>query len=398
MRILLVKSLKRVIPFLLCLALIPSGAWAASYSFETFDVPSASETWGQGINDSVQVTGWYSGRHGFIRSANGSTSTFDNMSPYCNGSGFTYALGINNGGQVCGYCLASTYLRHHGFVRSADGSTYTQIDDPNVVYGSGIDVQGTIVTGINDSGQVTGSYTVGNSDVHGFLTNAAHTQFTTIDYPSVAGATKAFGINNSSQVTGTYHGTDNLWHGFVRSADGSFTPFDVPNAIETSPQGINDSGKVTGIYRSTDRLYHGFVRSTDVPPKYTTIDYPSASITYAYGINNNGQVTGVYNNGNKHGFIATPVVILPVKVMGSPNPYHDTLIEAYWTLTPGSTVTIEAQESPVFQALNLNKAVNLTLLGGYDSDFDDPPTGMTTIQGGLTVTSGSLTVANLVIE
>ena len=405
MRILSVKSLKRVIPFLFCLALIPSVAWAVSYTFETFDVPTAVETWAQGINDSGQVSGYFmlnhtvTPVHGFMRSASGSITTFDYTSADCPFPE-TRAFAINGSGQVAGYCIGGKYGYHFGFVRSTDGLTYTPIDDPNVEHLFDFDVSGTSATGVNDSGQVTGYYTV-LAATHGFLTNSDHTQFTTIDDPSAnADTTRAIGINNSGQVTG-YYVSGPGYHGFVRNADGSFTQFEVPNSIlgYTYAYGINNSGQVVGSYKGADNHFYGFMRSAD-GLTYSKIDYPSASLTYAYGVNNNGQVTGIYKltDGIVHGFIATPVVILPVMVVGSPDPYHDTLIEAYGTLDAESTVTIEAQESPVFSGLNLNNTVYLTLLGGYDSEFDEPPTGMTTIHGELTVGSGSLTVSNLVIQ
>ncbi|NVN89673.1 MAG: hypothetical protein HXX11_03645 [Desulfuromonadales bacterium] len=316
MKTVLVKSLKRVIPFLFSLTLIASGAQAAPYTFQTFDAPSAAETWPQGINDSGQVAGYFMPNHtptpvhGFMRSTNGSITTFENTSSYCNGSNVTRAFAINGSGQVAGYCLGGYWGYHYGYVRSADGLTFTPaIDDPAVVHAPVSDASGTSVTGVNDNGQVTGYYTV-SSATHGFLTNADHTQFTTIDYPSAnAGTTYARGINNSGWVTG-YYSSGPGTHGFVRNADGAFTAFEVPNSTLgfTYAYGINSSGQVVGSYKGTDNHFHGFIRSADGLTN-TMIDYPSASLTHAYDINNNGQVTGIYKltDGIVHGFIATPV-------------------------------------------------------------------------------------------
>lgn len=310
------KPLPQVIPLLFCLTLIAPSALATSYTYETFDVPTAVETWAQGINDSGQVAGYFMTTHnatpvnGFVRSATGSITTFYNTSDYCGGPNVTRAFAINSSGQISGYCLGGYWGYHHGFVRSADGSTYTSaIDDPDVVYASVRDTSGTSVTGINDSGQVTGYYTV-SSATHGFLTNTNHTQFTTFDAPSTYVNTRPFGINNSGQISGYYRVGSN-YSGFLRKTDGTYEKIDVPNGISgyTYAYGINNSGQVVGSYKGTDSHEHGFMRSAD-GLTYSTIDYPSASLTYAYDINNNGQITGIYklSDGIVHGYIATPVV------------------------------------------------------------------------------------------
>ncbi len=58
---------------------------------------------------------------------------------------------------------------------------------------------------------------------------------------------------------------------------------------------------------------------------------------------------------------------------------------------------IQAQATDLTETLTLadNKAV--TLRGGYDSDFS-LDLGMTALNGSLTITGGTLTVENLVID
>src|SRR5512133_3211041 len=68
--------------------------------------------------------------------------------------------------------------------RSMPVYTYTTIDGPLVTTG--------LVGGINDNGQIVGSYT-NNSGGHGFLLSGG--TYTTLDDPLGVGSTSAQGIN-----------------------------------------------------------------------------------------------------------------------------------------------------------------------------------------------------------
>ena len=50
----------------------------------------------------------------------------------------------------------------------------------------------------------------------------------------------------------------------------TFTTFDVPGAVATSPSSINPSGEITGIYSDARFKQHGFVRIPD--GSFTTFD------------------------------------------------------------------------------------------------------------------------------
>ena len=99
----------------------------------------------------------------------------------------------------------------------------------------------TTATGINNSGQVVGYCNqFNNTPTHGFTLSGG------IDVPGAAD-TFAFGINDSNQIVGYYYSSPDYvgGHGFLRSADGTtFTSFDVPGASETRAIGINDSGEI----------------------------------------------------------------------------------------------------------------------------------------------------------
>jgi probable HAF family extracellular repeat protein len=83
----------------------------------------------------------------------------------------------------------------------------------------------TLVGGINDSGQISGTFEVDDSSEvqHGYLLNGG--LFTEIDFPG-AGTTNAHGINNLGHIVGAYAETpDSDSHGYLWRG-GIFTKID----------------------------------------------------------------------------------------------------------------------------------------------------------------------------
>jgi len=128
--------------------------------------------------------------------------------------------------------------------------------------------------------------------------------YTTIDDPS-ATSTQAFGINDMGQIVGSY-GNESGSHGFLYSGgtNGTYTTLDDPSATQgTFAQGINASGQIVGYYKNASGT-HGFLYSGGT---YTTLDDPLATNgTQAFGINDMGQIVGTYDNASgNHGFLLT---------------------------------------------------------------------------------------------
>ena len=92
----------------------------------------------------------------------------------------------------------------------------------------------------------------------------------------------------------------------LRTSDGSFTPIDPPDSIETFAAGINDGGAITGAYQTNGGIQQGFVRSVD--GTYATFDPKSSTDTIPEAINKSGAITGLYvdANGQDHGFLRMP--------------------------------------------------------------------------------------------
>src|SRR6266542_3854165 len=177
-------------------------------------------------------------------------------------------------------------------VAQAISFTFQTIDPPGPFF--------TIIPfGINDSGTISGAFTDAALRDHGFLFDG--TIFTTFDHPS-ADATKVFalrgtdasGLNNAGQIVGSYT-QGGVLHGFVRGSTGTFTPLDVPGHLHTGLTGINDLGAIAGEYNDTGSVntFHSFLR--DSGGTFTLFDVPGATTTQVDGLNNASQSVGVYN-------------------------------------------------------------------------------------------------------
>jgi uncharacterized protein (TIGR03437 family) len=142
----------------------------------------------------------------------------------------------------------------------------------------------TLVTGINNAGQIVGNYTDASKVVHGFIRAADAVTYTTIDVPAQA---TADGINNLGQVVGTYKDATGQ-HGYIRSADGrTFTTLEPGLA----PKAINDKGDIVGQIVPSDFVAQSFLRTAD---GHVTM---LPGWTYASGINNAGDVVGYTHTG-----------------------------------------------------------------------------------------------------
>lgn len=153
-------------------------------SFVTINAPSGPNVVNaQGINDKGLVVGFYVGTdgqdHGFMVNARGvkngtltGTAIADPTIPAVAGEPgatfvFSQVLGINAKGIAVGYYGDSTGSQH-GFLYDTKTGQYTFLDDPNVAFNNnGVEV--TQITGITNSGEITGFYSDANGAFHGFV-------------------------------------------------------------------------------------------------------------------------------------------------------------------------------------------------------------------------------------
>ena len=218
----------------------------------------------------------------------------------------TVAEGINDRGQVVGTYTDEFFGSFHGFIY--DDGVFTTIDFPG-----GLD---TVLFGINNDGNTVGSYI--SNQQHGFTYDGESGGFTAVDapFPGVF-LTRSNGINNHGQIVGEYldHPESNQQHGFLDD-HGTFTTIDVPGANVSSATGVNDNGEIVGFYEDGNGI-HGFLTQSG---SFATIDVPlpGATSTTALGINNHGQIVGAYTDASGvHGYVYSEGVFNTIDMPGA---------------------------------------------------------------------------------
>jgi uncharacterized membrane protein len=216
------------------------------------------------------------------------------------GSATTRAFGINDRGDIVGSYIIG-FGASHGFLLHKGEFTTIDVTGPFI--------SGTQAAGINDHGDIVGFYTRAGLKL-GFLLEDGN--LTTVEVPRGASNTYALGINNRGDIVGA-DGSDLIGFGIrVFLADSGFlqhrgdlSTVEVPGALFTHALGINDHGDIVGHYfpRNSAGQFqlHGFVLDRGT---FTTIDVPGASDTEANGINKHGDIVGSYLvAGVAHGFV-----------------------------------------------------------------------------------------------
>lgn len=286
----------------------------AQYTFTTFSWPGATGMQGWGINSALRVPG----------NAYGGTAPPDSvvydfatgtLTPVASpGGGLTASLiGINNAGQLTGSYTDGSGVK--GVVLT--GGVYDTF-----FYPGGSSTYG---RAINNTGLVTGyaETPTGTAASEGFIYEPATGTYTTIA-PAGANFTIAQGVNDAGVVVGSsimlpgtvYPGSPGGAYGWVRQASGTLTFFRI-NGLPSRARGINNAGDIVGWFNDT---VAGDVKSfkVNVPGllPYENIavapaDYiaaPGAVQTIAEGINDAGFISGsVYDAASiSQGFIAAP--------------------------------------------------------------------------------------------
>jgi probable HAF family extracellular repeat protein len=233
--------------------------------------------------------------HGFLYN-NGIFTTINDPS----GSN-TNAYGINDAGQIVGSYLDIGGVSH-GFVDVS--GVFTTLDDP-----SGTN---TVAYGINNAGQIVGGYQDAGGILHGFLDSGGI--FVTIDDPLSGGdGTYAYGINDAGQIVGSFRDASRQSEGFLDTGGTFTTVIDPLQFYETVLFGINNGGQSTGVYQDASGIVHGFRYSEGI---FAPIEYPAGVDTFAYGINSAGEIVGSWGTpfaDGIHGFLDNGGVFTDLK-------------------------------------------------------------------------------------
>jgi uncharacterized membrane protein len=142
--------------------------------------------------------------------------------------------------------------------------------------------------GINNQGQIVGDSITGGV-TSGFLDDSG--KFTTLSYPGSSG-TQALGINDIGEIVGTYVDSAGVQHAYFYKS-GLYTAIEIPGNIgDSHATGINGAGQIVGYFDSKEGT-QGFL---DDNGAFSILNYPGVDITHVFGINNAGQIVGTYED------------------------------------------------------------------------------------------------------
>jgi photosystem II stability/assembly factor-like uncharacterized protein len=228
-------------------------------------------------------------------------------------NGVDNALGLKLGEAVGSYALSDTpsYPEYYPGNYPTAGFTYLGGATTAPISFSG--AYETIPNGINNLGQIVGSYGVvydeyGDQTTHGFYTTASKpTTPIPLDY-SGAMWTELIGINDAGWIVGNYIDVDDtgvetghcaLWKPPYTDPQ----PFDMPGAQPLSLNGcsgINGLGQIIGQAANSEGTFTPFVDDAEAgdpnnQANFSTVSAPDyAWYVSVVGINNNGQIAGSY--------------------------------------------------------------------------------------------------------
>jgi probable HAF family extracellular repeat protein len=231
----------------------------AQGDFGSENFPGAAQTQVTGLNDTGITVGFYSTMNsmntandnniGFWR-ADGryhavSFPTRNNAMPSVN-----QLLGVNDTGTAVGFYNDSKG-NAHGYAYNLRTRRFKMI----TVRGA----TSLTATAINNMGAAAGFYMTAKGATDAFVQfHGGRT--VTIAMPG-ASATQAFGLNDAGEVVGTYTtGTGNnaVTHGFTWM-NGKFTGVNYPKASSTTINGVNNEGDIVGFYTDAKGNTDGFV-------------------------------------------------------------------------------------------------------------------------------------------
>ena len=203
-------------------------------SLDHLGILGTHTSFARGINNQGDIVGGYAGsdgkEHGFIL-RQGKLATVD--VPFRGAVG-TQLNAINDAGVIVGVWVDHAF-KGHGFIY--ENSSFSKLDYPGA--------RDTTPFGINAKGVIVGNWDSDQASMgHGFV--FSNGQLNSFDVPNaMPNETAANGLNDGGQIVGTYVGHDGNFHGFVR--DGStFATIDCPGAVATIAWGINPNGQIAG--------------------------------------------------------------------------------------------------------------------------------------------------------
>ena len=202
--------------------------------------------------------------------------------------------GLNNAGQAVGFYQDMNDVSHGVVVQEGE---LTQFDFPGAAE--------TEIFGVSEAGQLIGDIFDEAGAIHGFVGDE---QF---DVPG-AMITYADDMNVAGTLVGSYVDTDGVYHGYMRTANGSYTTFDVPGSVANLEylfvNAISDAGVILFRAKMSNDVERSYILRPNSEP--TELQVPGSVTTVARDIDTEGSIIGYYDtmDGSRLGFIAKPTL------------------------------------------------------------------------------------------
>ena len=282
------------------------------------------------INNSGQIVGAYrptkEGFHAYVTGPNGTGIT--DLGTLVGSENYSYAIGINDSGQVLGYYTNATTGAPHTFITGPNGTDLTDLGTLNEIpLLEGFDRVYSNPGHINSSGQIAGNISFGKIYPPDYVPEDYPTMHAYITGPNGVGMTDlgasggtvegswAGGINDSGHVLiDTYDiARFERGHSFIVSSDGTrIADLGTLGGTYSAAISINNSDQVVGTSTTAgDTSLHAFFFSDGVMHDLSLL--PSVVSAgwdnlYPMDINNNGQIVGY---GSLGAFMLSPIAAVP---------------------------------------------------------------------------------------
>lgn len=248
------------------------------FAFTNFTLPFVTVVVASGVSQAGVIVGSYEDfngvYHGFVLKGVNVTTIDAPKAQY------SFCEKISpNGLAIVGYYTTTRNFAGVGFLLK--NKKFTDILGPKGAVAA-------IPVGVNDAGEIVGSYIDSSFHQHGFTLKNG--KYTSLNVPGAV-ITGATGINNDGTIVLYWQNSRNVVQSSLYNGS-TYKSINVPGATDSKAEDINTNGDV--IYTWTDSTggYHGALRQEGKYYKFDDAQGHGSENTFAYGLNNNRQIVG----------------------------------------------------------------------------------------------------------
>jgi len=265
--------------------------------FKNVNAPGAIETDPYAINNQAFIAGDYvdsSGmQHGMILHEKTLTTVDRKNCLTTPGPNAIAFYGINSNETVVGWCQNNKTGVDNAF--SYSEGKFVNISPPGSV--------STQAHGINDKGQIVGTYFDAGGNQHGFVQTSG--KYTTLDVPGDT-ASDAWSINKKGLITIFAANTSGNYDSFLFDGK-SYTKIDVPGATQNFVAAINSFGdRVYTIMDSSNNIHGAFFLNMKGGTYFVFDDPKGTDTTHAFGLDDGLKIVGGYSPASHVGSETAP--------------------------------------------------------------------------------------------